>query len=587
MDEGFAGTVRVEQDGPTRILVMEYGAVNTIVLGIRVGLAQALLDAEMDSATGSVVVIGAGGNFCGGADLVEFARGTAMSPPSLHGHIIPFMEAMSKPVVAAIEGFALGGGLELALGCHARVASDSARVGLPETNFGLIPGAGGSVRLPRALGVITAARMIVKAEIVAARDLKNTLLFEEVTMGDVRAAAVTLARKLAAMGNPLPRLRDVPVARFDTVSLDALRKLPRPSTRATALAIGSVVRAAEMPFDTALAADYADFSRLLMGDESAALRHVFQAGRAAQKVSDLPPGLRARKLRHVGIAGSGTLADTLMKAGTKAGYDMACHQDAPLPSGGSEGKVTESSVLAICDDVFEAIDTSAGAIAANPSGYVRLHAFAQARVVEVVHGDGVAAESVLGAMQFVRRIGMSPVCVRPGPGLLIARLAICYFSQAIAMASEGIATVRIDRALEAFGMRKGPFATMDVIGFDTLKREHPPTTDWNAVRATSGDTPDADAPDDNIIARRCVLALVNEGARALQDGTAQRPGDIDFAMVEACGFPRGMGGPMFWAEARGLPLTLVEIARLARETGDPFWTPAALLKDRASDGSLG
>ena len=255
-----AGAIRIERDGPTRILIMEYERLNTIVHGIRHALAEALLEAELDPETRSVVLMGAGGNFCGGADLDEFARGTAMSPPSLHGHIIPFIEAMSKPVVAAIEGFALGGGLELALGCHARVADVRARVGLPETNFGLIPGAGGTVRLPRAVGTGIAARMIVAAEVVAARDLAGTVLFDKVTEGDAREAGVALARDLDACGGELPRLRDLSVAPFEAATLDELESLTRPSARATRLALACVRRATTDSVDAALTAEYADSS---------------------------------------------------------------------------------------------------------------------------------------------------------------------------------------------------------------------------------------------------------------------------------------------------------------------------------------
>lgn len=456
---------------------------------------------------------------------------------------------------------------------------------MPETNFGLIPGAGGTVRLPRAVGAETAARMIVAAEVLAARDLEATSLFDEVTTNDVRAAALTLARRLAQQGGPLPRLRDVAVAPFNAGALHALRNLPRPSAQATALALDSVLRACESPFDAAVQAEYGDFISLLMANESAALRHLFQATRAAQKVASLPSDLRVPRLRRVGILGTGTLAGDLAQAGRLAGYDIVLQEQEPWPADGDDA-VAKSPAFSGCDTVFEAVSTAAGANAPNPFGRVRLHAFGAARVVEVVRGDGVSAEAVVAGMQFVRRIGKSPVCVRPGPGLLVSRLAQRYFGQALEISAGGIPPERIDRALEGFGMRVGPFAAMESVGCGALSLETRARRDRTNLPEGIGGI-GTDAPSDDAIARRCVLAMVNEGMRALEDGTAQRPGDIDFAMVEACGFPAAKGGPMFWAETRGLPLTLVEISRLARETGDPFWTPAPTLKNRAIGVSAG
>jgi enoyl-CoA hydratase/carnithine racemase len=538
-----AGGVRLEREGSTRVLIMDHQRLNTIVHGIRAGLASALIEAELDETTDSVVVTGAAGNFCGGADLDEFARGTAMSPPSLHGHVIPFIEAMSKPVVAAIEGFALGGGLELALGCHARVADVHALVGLPETNFGLIPGAGGTVRLPRAVGALRAARMIVAAEVVRAGDLEDTALFDRLCDGDVRAAAVDLARSLAAGGAGLPRLRDRTVASFDIQALEALSGIIRPSARATALAVASVRRAALAPVAAALADEYSDFIGLLMGDESAALRHVFLAERAAQKA----PGTTARPtpVRRLGIRGSDALATALAQAATRAGIEV------------------ETAQTGDCDLVLA---TQAAAPVA-----VQLRAFVpDARLIEVVRGDTTAPAALAAAMALLRRLRLVPVCVGPGPGLLVERVLRPYFDQAAALCAQGVPRERVDAALVSFGMRRGPFAFGQAIGHEmSLPALAPVLADPGISEAD--------------IALQCVLAMVNEAARALEAGVAQRSGDIDLAMVEGAGFPAGKGGPIFWAETRGLPLTLAGIVRLARQTCDPFWTPAPLLRKAALD----
>jgi 3-hydroxyacyl-CoA dehydrogenase len=279
--------------------------------------------------------------------------------------------------------------------------------------------------------------------------------------------------------------------------------------------------------------------------------------------------------------------------------------------------VPAAPALADCDLVLEAIDGLEETRPHDVPGRVQLRTFgaaADARVIEVVRTCETAPDDLMAAMQFVRRLGRLPICVRRGSGSLFARLLLRYFDQALLFAADGVPPGRIDRALEAFGMRTGPFEAMDGIGLDVLLRGRgdEPDPGWNIVRSLvaegrrgketgagwynwdarghrTGDTPPAsflpspasDMPADEAIANRCVLALVNEGARALDDGTVQRTGDIDVAMVEGCGFPATKGGPLFWAIARGLPLTLVDITRLARTTGDVFWTPAPAIRNGA------
>jgi len=309
------------------------------------------------------------------------------------------------------------------------------------------------------------------------------------------------------------------------------------------LGVGSVRRAALAPVAAALADEYSDFIGLLMGDESAALRHVFLAERAAQKV----PGITARPtpVHRLGIFGADALAATLARAATRAGIEVETAQ----PEG--------------CDLV----------LATGPAGpaavYVR--AFVpDARLIEVVRGDTTSPTALAAAMALLRRLGHVPVCVSSFPGLLVERVLRRFFDQAAALCAQGVPRERVDAAMVSFGMRRGPFALSKAIGHDlTLPAPAPDLADPGIS--------------DLEIALQCVLAMVNEAARALEDGVVQRSGDIDLAMIEGCGFPAGKGGPMFWAETRGLPLTLAGIARIARQTGDPLWAPAPLLRKAALD----
>jgi 3-hydroxyacyl-CoA dehydrogenase len=284
--------------------------VNGLGLAIRRGLIDALGQATDDPAVKAIVVTGGAHYFSGGADIREFNTPQVQMEPSLHT-VIAAYEASTKPVVAAINGVALGGGLEFVLGMHYRVASADTQIGLPEVKLGLLPGAGGTQRLPRAAGLEIALNMIVSGTPATARTLAGTRLFDRVTEGDALDEAIALAREAAASGKPLPRVRDWQVEHpnaegflgFSSTAVAAAAG-PYPAPLRCLEAIEAAVL---QPFEEGMRIEREAFMALLNTRESKALRHAFFAERAASKIADIGVDVPLRQIRRVGVIGAGTM----------------------------------------------------------------------------------------------------------------------------------------------------------------------------------------------------------------------------------------------------------------------------------------
>ena len=273
---------------------------------VALGLDRAGADPQIDA----VVIIGAGKAFSGGADIREFNTPASSAEPTL-ATLIRLEEESRKPVVAAIGGICMGGGLELALGCHFRVAAPDAQIALPEVKLGLLPGAGGTQRLPRVAGVETALNMIVSGAPVPARDLAGTALFDEMVSGNLLEGALAFARKVVTEKRPLKRVRDIAI---DYPNADAFFQFARNTVAAVAKGlpaplrcVNAVAAAVGRPFAEGLAFERAQFLELVQTVESRALRHAFFAERAAAKIPDLPEGTAARKIERVAVVGAGTM----------------------------------------------------------------------------------------------------------------------------------------------------------------------------------------------------------------------------------------------------------------------------------------
>ena len=673
--------------------------VNGLGHAVRSALVAELDRANADADASAIVITGAGKAFSGGADIREFNTPKMFAEPAL-ATVIRVIESSAKPVVAAIGGTCMGGGLELAMGCHHRVADSSAAIALPEVKLGLLPGSGGTQRLPRAIGLEAALNMIVSGSTHPARELTGTGLLDSAVDGSPLDEAIAVARAASSRGQPFKRLRDATVdhrdpeaflqfARNSVVSL--AKNLPAPP--ACVEAVGASVT---MPFDEGLRAERRLFLQLLGSPESRALRHVFFAERAAARIDGVPATTPARPVEHVGIVGAGTMGtgialaflnadipvtlveaseDALARgaAAVRASIDGAVAKGKAAADAGERRKVLlktslDYASLGACDlvieavfesmevkrEVFAALDRIArpgamlatntstldvdaiAAATARPQDVLGMHFFSPAhvmRLVEVVRGKATAPEVLAGAMQLARRIGKTAVVARVCDGFIGNRMIEHYLRQAMFLVDEGASPAQVDVALERFGMAMGPFRMSDLAGLDVgwqiRKRryeERPhvrhsriadrlceagrfgqksgagwyryapgsrdalvdPAVDAIIERYRRENDTEVRSIGDEEIVERCILALVNEGARVLDEGIAQRASDIDVVYVTGYGFPRFRGGPMLYADQLGLFNVVRRMRAFAGAPGGDreFWTPAPLLERLAAEGGV-
>ena len=657
------------------------------------GIDRAIADAGCDA----IVITGAGGRFSGGADIREFNTPKASAEPTLHT-LIRLIEDCAKPVIAAIEGICMGGGLELALGCHYRVASAQATLALPEVKLGLLPGAGGTQRLPRAVGVETALNMIVTGTGVTAAALKDTALLDAVIDADVVDATLAFAREIIAGGGSRKRLRDVAVAypnadayfQFARNTVTAMtRHYPAPRK-----CVDAVAAAVALPFEEGLRYERRLFVELMQTPESRALRHAFFAERAAARIPGLPDSTPVRTIERVAVVGAGTMGAGIAMNFLSAGISVALLEmnDSALERGvagiranyesaAKKGRIAADKVtqymtlleptltyddlrdadlvieavfedMAIKQQVFATLAGVAkpGAILATntstldvdriaagtrrPQDVVGMHFFSPANVMkllEVVRGAQTGADVLATVMQLARRIGKTAVVSGVCDGFIGNRMIEQYLRQAMFLLDEGASPAQVDGALEQFGMAMGPFRMSDLAGNDVGWRirqrryiEKPQVrysriadrlceqhrfgqktgAGWYRYEAGRRDALPDPAVDTIIaayrdeigvtprridageIVDRCILALVNEGARIVQEGIALRASDIDVVYVAGYGFPRYRGGPMLYADMLGLYNVVRRMHAFATAPGADavFWTPAPLLARLAAEG---
>jgi 3-hydroxyacyl-CoA dehydrogenase len=682
--------------GDVAILTFSNPPVNGLSHALRRGLAAALARAQEDPAVRGVVLTGAGGLFSGGADIREFGTPAGRAAPDLR-ELIEMVETSGKPVVAAIAGTCLGGGLELAMAAHWRVAGADARLGLPEVKLGLLPGAGGTQRLPRLVGVERAIEMIVGGDPVPAADLAGTALLDRVVEGDPLPAAVALAAGMGTVEPPFPRARDLPL---NEPRLAALCEMARTKLRShrpllpAPLRAVDAIEAAGRPFDAGLALERRAFLELMETPESKGLRHAFFAERAAGKVEGITPQTPIRPVNLAAVVGAGTMgagiAAALLDAGIPVGLlesdQGALDRGVARIAGIYDGQVKKgrlapedrdrrlallrptlsTAALAPADlvieavfesldvkrDVFLALDrvVKPGAVLATntstldvnaiagftrrPADVLGLHFFSPAnvmRLLEVVRGRETAPDVLATALAVAKRLRKVAVVAGVCDGFIGNRMLDGYLKQAWYLVEEGATPEQVDGAIEAFGFAMGPFRVGDLVGHDvslairqhrrarrpdyrvsTLpdklcalgrlgqktgagwydypegsRRAVPSPVAAELVRSHRAEIGVAARPvDDSEIVDRLVYALVNEGARILEEGIAARASDVDVVYLTGYGFPRARGGPMFHADQVGLDRVLRRVREFARHPhGDPaFWTPAPLLARLAGSG---
>ncbi|KXF57203.1 3-hydroxyacyl-CoA dehydrogenase [Rhodococcus sp. SC4] len=684
-------TTQYDTDGTIAVIRMDNSPVNGLGSALRAGIVSDVTRALADESIEAIVLTGSDRFFSAGADITEFNTPDATAAPHL-GRVIDILEQAHKPVVAAMAGAALGGGLELALGAHYRVAAVTGTIGLPEVRLGLVPGAGGTQRLPRVVDVATAVDIITSGaprDVGRLAELDGQRLFDRVVTGDVVTAAKEFAREVAGL-RPLPRIRDLPSARAEAQALATLGERVRQRARGAEAPIAAfelVEKAVTMPFPVGVAAEHATFVRLVDGQQSAAMRHAFFAERAARKIPDLPRETNIRPVDTVAVIGAGTMGGGIAMNFLNAGIPVTILETQPehLDRGLAvirrnyqaqvdKGKLTaevlerrmgmltpsldyldlaQSDLIieAVFEDmdvkqaVFTQLDKVAkpGAILASntstldidaiaaftsrPGDVLGLHFFSPANVMallEVVRGRETAADTLATAMAVGQRIGKTAVVSGVCDGFIGNRMLSRYQDAAMTLLRAGATPGQVDSAIENFGFAMGPFRMSDLAGNDISwsirKRrhaEHPDAVrdelsdelcelgrfgqktgagwyDYEPGGRTALASPvvakllqnhhdkhgtQLQTFDSEEIVQRLVFALVDEGARILNEGIALRSSDIDVVYLAGYGFPRYRGGPMYYADTVGLDAVT---AALRRFHGDN-WEPAPLLTRLAAE----
>jgi 3-hydroxyacyl-CoA dehydrogenase len=692
-------TTHYERRGDVAVLQIDNPPVNGLGHTTRRTLGEGLERALDDAAVRVVVITGTGSVFSGGADIREFNTPAALAEPNLL-QLIEQIERSPKPVVAAINGICMGGGLELALGCNYRVATPDASMGLPEVKIGLLPGAGGTQRLPRAVGAEKSLRMITTGEPIASDDALKSGLVERIVDRASFDDVLSFAREVAARRS-LPKLRDCkvalpagvdPAAMFATVRAEVAKQargLPAPVK-----CVDAVEAAVNRSFDDGLGFERGLFIELVQSPESKALRHAFFAERAAAKIPDVPDGTPTRPIRTAAIIGFGTMGGGIAMSFANAGIPVTVYEkdQGALERGlascrgnweatAKKGRMTMDDVrrrvalltpsldfsalrdadivieaayedMVVKQDLFSRLDSTMkrGAILATntstldvdqiaaatsrPQDVIGTHFFSPAnvmRLLEVVRGAKTGKDVLATVMQLAKRLRKVAVVSGVCDGFIGNRMLEQYIRQSLFLVDEGASPQQIDAAMCKFGMAMGPFTMYDMAGMDIgyairqrryLEKPHltysriadrvvelgrlgqKTAKGWYRYEAGSR-TPIPDPEIDALIdayrteiritpraiseeeiVHRCVYALVNEGARILEEGIALRASDLDVVYLTGYGFPVRTGGPMFYAQTVGLDEVVVTMQRFARNPNadTAFWQPAPLLLEAAKSG---
>jgi 3-hydroxyacyl-CoA dehydrogenase len=674
--------VDLSRDGEIAVITVNSPPVNALSAPVRDGIAEGVTSAVADPEVKAIVLICAGRTFIAGADITEFGK-----PPrgtSLH-QMIDVIESATKPVIAAIHGTALGGGLETALGAHYRVAVPSAKLGLPEVKLGLLPGAGGTQRLPRVVGAEAALKMVTSGNPIGAKAaLDSGLVDELVDEADLRGGAIAFAQKVVAENRPLKKIRDRSVtadpalfAEFRAANARKFRGFDAPEAN-----IKCIEAAVTLPFEEGMKRERELFMGLMTGTQSAAQRHIFFAERQAARIKDLPEGTTPRPIKSVGVIGAGTMGGGISMNFLSAGIPVTIVETSPealdrgvgimrknyeasAAKGALKPEAVEANMgrltpvldlealkdcdliieavfedMAIKKEIFAKLDRIAkpGAILASNTSYldvdeiasatsrpqdvVGLHFFSPANVMkllEVVRGAKTAPDVLATAMGLAKTIGKVAVVAGVCFGFIGNRMLRARQDQAQALILEGAMPWDVDRVLYDFGFPMGPFQMADLAGLDigwnaatskgetvrdrlceAGKRGQKTGSGFYDYDEKRNRTPSKVAEDiilaksaelgierreisDAEILERCLYPMINEGAKILEEGIAQRPSDIDVAWIYGYGFPVYRGGPMFYGDTVGLKALLDGLEKYEKVHGAAF-KPAALLSKLAAEG---
>jgi 3-hydroxyacyl-CoA dehydrogenase len=691
-------TASYRRDDDVAVITIENPPVNGLSFAVRRDIAAGLQRAGGDPAVRAIVLRGNERGFSGGADIREFGSAEGLMAPNVWS-LIDAVERSPKPVVAAIHSVCMGGGFELALGCHYRVVAPGCAVAFPEITLGILPGAGGTQRLPRVLDVESALNVMLSGKTVpseAMYAMPGQKVFDLLTASkeSMESEAIDFARAVAAQRAPgaHPRIRDLECGYPNHEGwFQFVRNMSAPASKhlvAPAMCIDAVEAATMLPFDAGLAVERKLFLQLLETSQFRALRHAFLAERTAARIPDIPSSTPVRKIERVAVIGGGTMGSGITTCLLNAGMPVTLLETGQESLSratetirrGYESQVKKRRIkaadldrrmnllrptlqygdLADSDLVIEAVFESMpvkeavfrnldavlkrGAILASntstmdlnaiaaftsrPQDVVGLHFFSPApvmKLLEIVRGEKTAPDVLATALALARRIRKTPVVARVADGFIGNRLVEEFGRQAGFLLEEGASPQQVDAAMVSFGMAMGPFAVGDLAGNDigwAIRRRREvdrPKMIYSKVgdrlhemgrhgqksgagwydyapgdrtarpsaavaamldehRRSIGIAPRSIS--DQEIVERLVYALVNEGARAVEDGTAMRASDVDIVYLTGYGFPAWRGGPMHYANEVGLYNVADTMRRLqatARVAPD-FWQPAPLLE---------
>ena len=690
--------VQLTTDNGIAIITINNPPVNALSPGVPEGIAEAVEKINSDPSVQAAVLIGGGRTFIAGADIKEFGKITSgktagtLDLPTLLLRI----EDCRKPVVMAIHGTAFGGGLELAMAGHYRVASPGAQVGQPEVKLGIIPGAAGTQRLPRLAGIEKAVEMCAGGNPIKTEEAATLGIVDRLIEGDLLKGAVAFAREIAA--NPAPRTRErneklgqpEQNASIFTAARDAARKKQR-GLKAPLAAIDAVEAAAQQSFDEGCKTERKLFMDCLFSDQSKAMIHVFFGDREVAKIPDIPKETPLIPVNRAAVVGAGTMGGGIAMVFANAGIPVILKETDPAAldrgmanirknyeTSVKRGRFTQQFVderlkmitptltydgfetadmvteavfegMALKKQIFGELDRicKPGAILASntstlnldeiagstsrPQFVIGTHYFSPAnvmRLLEIVRCKASSKEVIATCMQLSKKLGKVGVLVGNCRGFVGNRMFHPYVRESVFLVEEGASVEAVDNALYEFGMAMGPLAVGDLAGLDVgwrIRKEYRHLEKPGIRQAMAGDKlcelgrygqktgagwykydenrraiPDPEvaamvkkwAADAGIrqreispaeIVDRCVYALVNEGARILEEGYALRAVDIDIIYINGYGFPVHRGGPMWYADTVGLKKVYDRVREFEQQHGE-LWEPAPLLKQLAEQG---
>ncbi|PCM44403.1 3-hydroxyacyl-CoA dehydrogenase NAD-binding domain-containing protein [Marinobacter sp. ANT_B65] len=687
--------VTYSREGAIGVITVNYPPVNALSHAVRSGLVAALEQGQEDSEAKVLLLVCDGRTFIAGADIREF--GKPMQEPGLPA-VVEQYENSDKPLVAAIHGTALGGGLETALGCHYRVALSSAKVGLPEVKLGLLPGAGGTQRLPRLTGAQKALEMITSGEFVGAKDALALGIVDAVDEGnDVKAAGLAFAQKVADEGRPVRRVRELTdkvAADKGSDVFDKFRAVLQKKARgqfSPFKCVDAVEAAFNLPFAEGMKRERELFMECMGSSQRNGLIHSFFAEREVSKIKGLSKDTPVRDVNSVGVIGAGTMGGGIAMNFANVGIPVTIvemKQEAldkglgiirkNYENSAKKGRLTSQQVedrmalitgsldyddfkdvdlvieavfenMAVKKEIFAKLDSvcKPGAILASntstldvdeiasatkrPEDVVGMHFFSPANVMKLlenVRGSKTSDEVKATVMAVAKKIKKVGVLVGNCHGFVGNRMLHRRGAEAMALVNEGATPQQVDKVLTDLGYPMGQFAMSDLAGIDVgyrIREERRKAGEqvdaswmdrlaeqnrlgqktmagvYKYEEGSRKPIPDPEVEQiieafrkeqgissreitDQEILERCMYVMVNEAAKILEEGIADRALDIDVVWIYGYGFPAYRGGPMFWADEVGLDVILAAVEKYQGTVGGEQWEPADLLKKLVAEG---